>query len=102
MIIEDVYKNTMIFEIYEKKVIGKLCYAGNDIRNLTLPVYPLVSNLLQFINIVIKQNGLTSYYYYDMTLNRYYFKLDGSITNMLRLRNELRHTYNLNERDDWC
>ena len=91
----------MKFEIYEKKVIGVLCYNGYDIHNLTLPVYPLVSNLLQFFNILVKQNGLTSYYYYDMMLDRYYFKLDGSITNMLRFRNELRHTYYLNERDDW-
>ena len=92
----------MKFEIYEKKAIGVLCYDAYYIHELGLSIYPQTHRLIQLFNKIIKDNGLTSYYYYDMTLNRYYFKLDGSITNMLRFRNELRHKFNLNERDDWC
>ena len=102
MIIEDVYKNTMKFDIYGKKVIGVLCYDGDDIHELTSSIFPQTSWFIKFLNIFFKENGLTSYYYYDMILNRYYFRLDGSITNMLRFRNELRYMFNLNELDDWC
>ena len=91
----------MKFDISEKKVIGVLCYDGNDIYKLASAVYSQPSWLIQLFNIIIEENSLTSYYYYDMTLNRYYFRLDGSITNMLRFRNDLRSTFNLNERDDW-
>lgn len=91
----------MKFDIYEKKVIGVLCYNAYDIHELGSLIYPQTHRLIQLFNKIIEENGLTSYYYYDMTLNRYYFRLDGSITNMLRFRNKLRSMFNLNELSDW-
>ncbi len=91
----------MKFDIYEKKVIGVLCYNAYDIHKLGSSIYPQTHRLIQLFNKIVEENGLTSYYYYDMILNRYYFRLDGSITNMLRFRNELRSMFNLNELSDW-
>lgn len=51
------------------------------------------------LNFIIKQNELDVYMYYDFVENVYYLRCYGSITNVLRFRNTLKHIFDLHEKD---
>ena len=84
----------MIFEIYENDVVGTLYYDR----------IPFIKNIRKtglfyedVISFLAKDNNLKISYDYDIFTNRLCFKLFGSITNMLRFRNELKTLFDLTE-----
>ena len=84
----------MIFEIHENYVIGKLYYDRIQVIKSGAKIGLSYEDVILFL---AKENHLKISHVYDIFNDRLCFKLSGSVTNMLRFRNELKTLFDLTE-----
>lgn len=84
----------MKIEIHDNKAIGILCYDHYDI-------YDKMHRDSKYFDILLRECNLITYESIDYINNKYFLKLYGSITNMLRFRNALKYYFNLKELKKW-
>ncbi len=82
----------MKIEVYNDKALGTLYYDYPEF-------YDHIHVNRDVLNFIIKRNGLEVYMHYDFIENVCRLQCSGSITNMLRFRNTLKHIFGLCEKD---
>lgn len=93
----------MKIEICENRAIGTLCYDYYDIIEYSQKFknsWP-IANIECAMNLLAKENGLSCLYYRDFVNNLFFFKLYGSITNMMRFRYDLKSLFKFEEKHNY-
>ena len=80
----------MKIKIHNGESYGTLCYYMSD-------VYSKVYRNALLFDSLIQRHNLEYLAYEDFCEDKCYIKIHGSIINMLRFRNTLKHLYNLRE-----
>ena len=83
----------MKIEIYNSTAFGTLCYDMYDIHRAKCEC----KFDFTFWRVLIKLDNLSYTIYEDFVNLKYYIRLSGSITNMMKFRKRLKNLYNLND-----